>query len=438
MPDGTPRYNHRDILQRRLQGESWDEIHQDYPDTKLQTIRSSHSQWKKRQREMGKLDVRDGFHTERIRQSMSDEDERNEFNELDTFTKALTGDELSGLRTLDDLALFFDVDPEVWEVVDFKVRGGSHQQHSVKKGFVTLHNYTVTARFAKRLDGQKAELEEVWLDWLSDAQDHSPAYQRVERRKDPADGEPVMAVLAIMDPHIAMLAWGREVGERYDSEIALEDYANAVDALLGTAQVYGGLEEILYIAGNDFLHADTAAPGGKGAATTAGTPQDVDSRMARIFTLGRKALVAGIDQARLVAPVRVAMVPGNHDSQNTYKLGEVMQAWYRHDPEVAITNSPKRDSLPLIMATEAPGDLWVRSEGGLREVLTGHNHRHLAGGYHPTSEASETRAIRTISLSGMTATDSWHFEQGYKHHRAASLRVYYRDGGLAGHHEFTL
>lgn len=472
MP-AAPKYDHNKIMVLRNKGMQWKDIVETlYPDARAHTLQSSHAQWLQRQeknaeqklaeaRALYELDRagRVEFHRENDdEESAKEEEEYYGLNDWQTFTKTLTGKELSGLHTLEDLALFFKVDPAVWECISFDVRGGSHQQHSVKKGFVNLHNYQVRAKFIKRLDIVEDKIEEVWADFIMDAREHSPRRAIIERT-DPANGQPCVALIALFDLHLGMLAWGKEVGENYNTSIAVDDYARAVTALLATASMYN-VVKIIYIGGNDFLHVDQYMNGARGGATTKGTPQDVDSRISRMFTLGRKALVAGIDQAVEVAPVEVRMVPGNHDRDNIYKLGEVINAWYRNDENVDVIYSPrrlqffnyekvtvmlthgeeynrKRDSLPLIMATECPPDLWIASDGGYREVVTGHNHARKGGSYKPTSEADESRAVRVQSLSGMTPEDVWHYEQGYKHHRAASLRVYH-PSGLAGHHEYSL
>ena len=62
----------------------------------------------------------------------------------------------------------------------------------------------------------------------------------------------------------------------------------------------------------------------------------------------------------------------------------------------------------------------------------------MEGGYYPTAEVNETRAIRTRSLPGFTATDGWHHEQGYQHRRSATCLIYRKSGGIAGLHEINL
>lgn len=143
-----------------------------------------------------------------------------------------------------------------------------------------------------------------------------------------------------------------------------------------------------------------------------------------------------------------------------FKLGEVLEAWYRHDPEVQVLNTPmkrkyygwgrnvwmfthgeelrrQRDNLALIFATECPPLIWTAGDR-CREVITGHNHVNLQGKYHPTSEVSETRAIRVRSLPALTAEDSWHYEEGYKHRRSGTALVYRQSGGVLGIHEFNV
>lgn len=268
----------------------------------------------------------------------------------------------------------------------------------------------------------------------------------------------MLAVLNIYDPHIGMRAWGEETGQgNQDLQIAVADYGAAVEELLSISRLYP-VEEVLFVVGHDLFHFDQAGLNMVGGATARGTPQDVDTRQEKMFTTVRKLVIHSIDRARTVAPVRVRCVPGNHDTQQVYRLGEVLFAWYRHDPDVLVEYSPRkrtfhgwgknawmfvhgeeynrqRDNLPLIFATECPPDIWVNSTH--REVLTGHNHRALQGRYHPTSELDEHRSIRVRSLPGLTSPDGWHSEKAFLHTRAATLICYRKSGGVVGLHEFN-
>lgn len=381
-------------------------------------------------------------------------------SEPDTATAVLTADQISRITSLDDLIQFFKIDLEAWQVAHYRVNKwetASKNKHTQRPQITPL--YQVTAKLVPNIKRQIAVAEETLRQVVADMQTHAPPYRLPSSATRTATGEPVLFVFSLRDPHFGMLAWGRETGQAYDLEIAQRDYAAAVDYLLGVARQYN-VARILFPVGDDLLHVDAFGPiGGRGGVTTRGTPQDIDSRLPKMFTAARRAVVAAIDRARLLAPVDVVVVPGNHDQQSMYRLGEVLQAWYRHDSAVQIENEPrlrkfygwgknafmlthgeelhrKRDNLPLIFATECPPDLWVRST--CREVHTGHNHAALAGGYYPTAELDEHRGIRVRSLPALTPLDSWHVSEGYRHQRAAAALVYRESGGLVGLHEFNL
>lgn len=375
-------------------------------------------------------------------------------------SRTLTATEVSRIRSLDELLEFFDVDTEQWTVLTYKVNSWESQQKAPDGSVRIVPLYQVKATLVRSFEAEADELRRVHEQLLEDLAAHAPRYELPAYRDLPVTDEPHLLEIAIHDPHIGMLAWGREVGQPYDSDIAVADYGAAVEHLLGVSSFYP-IERILYIVGHDLLHVDAPGVNARGGTTAAGTPQDVDSRLARMFTYARRAVVAGIDRARLIAPVDVVVVPGNHDRESMYKLGEVLYAWYRNDDAVNVIYGPnkrkfygygrnafmlthgeeyrrKRDNLPMIFATECPAELWVQSEGGCREVHTGHNHVMLRGGYYPTAEVDESRGIRTRSLPALTPPDSWHYEQGYKHQRAATALVYRKSGGVAGEHQFTL
>lgn len=430
------RYDYALITARRSAGEGWADIAADLG-AEPSSLRSSYAKWLKRQAD-----------SVQIEQDIADIESGEEH------TRLLTVDDVRRITSLEQLVSFFKVDLERYRIAGFKVN--KWEQHSAAKGITPL--YQVKASLVDRQ--QEILLEEIYRQLLTDAVAHAPSYDPPERRTLLSD-DPCLLEIAIFDPHIGMLAWGKEVGKAYDSEIAARDYGEAAQHLLSFGTLYP-VERILFVVGNDLLHVDTTAPGArKGGATTAGTPQDIDSRLSKMFTTARRAVVEAIDRARLIAPVDVLVVPGNHDASSMYRLGEVLAAWYRNDSEVEVIYSPnkrqfygygknllmfthgeeykrQRDNLVTIMATEAPAHLWVASEGGHREIHTGHNHIAMAGRYTPTSDLTESRGIRTRSLPGLTPEDSWHHEEGYKHRRTATALAFRQSGGIVGLHEFNL
>jgi hypothetical protein len=370
--------------------------------------------------------------------------------------KAVSGAELEALTSLEDLASFFHL-PDDWEAVRCWVRGGAWDRQE-KGGVLGVgKSFRISAEFARKVEHRVAQAEAEILQLYEDAQVHAPPYEPVPRAA--LDGDPVCAVVNVYDPHLGMLAWGPEVGGvNYDLDIAIRDYEAANEDLLSMARLYP-VEEIVLVVGHDLTHADMVGPNESGAMTQRGTAQDMDARLNKIFTETRRVLVRTADKARLIAPVRMEFVLGNHDPGQTYRLGEALYCWYHNDDEVQVSFSPnkrtfyryganafmfthgeefkrQRDSLPLIFSQECPAKDWVESTH--REVLTGHFHKAMAGRYVPTHDLDENRGIRTRALPGLTATDKWHHDSGYKHQRAATLICYKKSGGVRGLHEFEL
>lgn len=452
------------VHRRREAGEPWASIARDHG-ISASSLRGGYSRWRKRTEDTpgasptAEAGDKPRGVDEATAAAPSPGRQRDGSVVLDT---TISKEDIGRITTLEELMVFFDVDEDEWEIAECWINGNSWEQHSVAKGVVVLHQYQVKARLVRKVEARLEEAERVLDQLVEDAATHAPDYRKPEFTP-LIGGDPVVLVVNIYDPHLGMLAWGKEVGQDYDLSIGVADYARAAERLLAFSHIYP-TAHILFVVGHDFLHVDGPAMdprgGTRGGATSAGTMQDIDSRLPKMFTAGRRALVRAIDKARLIAPTEVMVVPGNHDGQQMYRMGEVLNAWYRNDSAVEVRYGPKkrkfwgwgkntlmlthgeeykrkRDPLPLIMATECPADLWVASEDGCREILTGHNHVNMQGKYHPTSEVDETRAIRTRSLAGLTPEDSWHYLSGYKHRRAATVIAYRKSGGVAGLHEHT-
>lgn len=249
-----------------------------------------------------------------------------------------------------------------------------------------------------------------------------------------------MLEVCLMDLHVGKLAWWQETGEDYDSHIAERSARTAVSELLLQASVYE-LEKILLPLGNDFFHYDNI-----GGSTTAGTPQDRDTRLHKMFRKGRGLASWMIHECAKVAPVEVVVVPGNHDEVLSWMLGEVLDAEFSKDERVTVDNSPKlrkykdygvnlvgythgkdepHAKLPLIMAQEAP-EMWARTK--VREWHTGHFHHSKVRESMPVDSRNGVRVRILQSLSG---TDAYHYRKGYigEPHNAEAF-VWSHDTGL--------
>lgn len=255
--------------------------------------------------------------------------------------------------------------------------------------------------------------------------------------------DPYLLEISIWDHHFGKLAWGRETGENYDLKIAEQIYTEAAHELIEKSRSFN-IEKIVLPIGQDFFHVD-----GPANTTTAGTPQDVDGRMAKIFATGQRALINLIDLLMGIASVHILWVPGNHDWYTSWYLVKVLESHYRHIKSVTVDASEmprkcieyginllaythgcdeKHSSLPAIMAGQWPQQ-WARTKH--REWHIGHYHK-VKETHYNAAETIDGVLVRV--LPSLTGTDSWHFKKGYVGGmRAAQAFLYSAKRGYACH-----
>lgn len=251
-----------------------------------------------------------------------------------------------------------------------------------------------------------------------------------------------MVELMLPDLHLQKYGWAPEVGEDYDTIIASRRFVDAYTDLLSRIQYTP--ERVLLPIGNDFFQFDSMLDG-KVPTTYMGTPQDADGRWQRGFQIGIRLISDLIRTCLTMAPeVYVMVVPGNHDTQKMFYLGEVLSAAFSFDPRVTVNNEPnirkyldwgssalgfthgkneKIERLGSIMAVEFPGR-WQH-----REFHVGHLHR------REVLEDAGVCVRRFMSLSG---TDAWHHENGFigAQMGATALEWDKRNGPLTEHHYY--
>lgn len=238
-----------------------------------------------------------------------------------------------------------------------------------------------------------------------------------------------------------------ETGENYDLRIARDRYRKAALRLIGDAKMEKAAE-ILWVTGNDFYHVDRGDN-----TTTAGTRQDADGRWQKAFVAGVTESRNAIDAAREVAPVRVKIVPGNHDTEKAFTLAVVLSAIYENDPRVTVDVSPSLTSCFVWGTTllgfqhghnmraerfkQLPNEmshLWKHEWAATtwREWHLGHLHSESEDvwRYRASETVGDVIVRRLPSLCG---TDSWHRGNGYRSLGAAECHFFDAAYGRTGY-----
>lgn len=268
---------------------------------------------------------------------------------------------------------------------------------------------------------QTKTFESIRYEFIEDLKNLSPTVPKINYPKHTSSH---LLEINIFDLHFGKIAWELETNSTYNIETATQLFNDSISEFIKVASHYS-IDKILLPIGNDFFNSDRSTPFNS---TTKGTPQEEDARWQYTFKEGRKLLVNNIIRLSQLAPVDVIMIPGNHDFEKNFYLGDSLEGWFHNNPNVTINNSPnprkyyhyhnnligfthgdseKPANLPLIMAQENP-TLWSSTK--FREFHLGHFHHKKEIKYQSTNEYNGIKLRYMGSLSG---NDAWHHKKGY-------------------------
>jgi len=318
-----------------------------------------------------------------------------------------------------------------WHVTDGQVTTGDVED-SGKMIVVPLYHMELRlVRKAKEIKARNA-IEEI----IQDAKEFAPKYPTFKYSTRP-DG--MLYEIAMPDIHFGRLTWHEESGDDYDIKIARRVVKTSLINLLQYTRDFG-VSRILLPLGNDFFNVNS-----KINTTVRGTPQDEDTRWQKTFRAGRILATEMIDACTAIAPVDVLFIPGNHDEEKAFYLGDALECWYHNNGNVHIDNSAVSrkyyvfgkvllgfthgdtitiKKLPNLMQFEVP-QLWGNSL--YREWHTGDKH-------HKTDfvlEVEEQIGIVVRTLRSLVPADAWTFNNGFVGARRASEAfLWHPDDGL--------
>lgn len=249
-------------------------------------------------------------------------------------------------------------------------------------------------------------------------------------------------VLVIADTHIGRYCWSKSTGDAdFDVSIAETVIREATNELIEIGDSYKPARRTIMFLG-DLFNSD-----GPAGATTAGTPQDNDGRIQKVWNTGCSALIGVVERASQTAQTDVLVVPGNHDEMLSTAFRRILAERFRNDERVKVSNDYTRRQyvwegksllgathgdrgrkrLPSLMAIEAPkqwSDCWYR------EYHTGHLHGQAAEKLIASEDSVTLRTAPSIAPA-----DEWHAAQGYVgSRRGMETFIYLPEGGLTAMH----
>jgi hypothetical protein len=359
--------------------------------------------------------------------------------------KVITSDITDRVVTVEKLLEIYNIDLEIWEIEKQIVNTWEVGAKGPDGKITTTPLFQVKLWLKKKQ--VLFELHNVRQEFLEDLKKLSPQVPS-NFRKQPQEGK--LLEITVFDLHFGKVAWHEEVGENYNIEIATQRFNDCIDYFI---DLYKGtsLGRILLPISNDFFNSDRSHPFNS---TTSGTPQEEDTRWQNTFRKGRELLITNIQKLSKIAPVEVKVVPGNHDYERSFYLGDSLEGWFHNDQNVNIDNSPnprkyfsygknligfthgnneKLADLPMIMAQENP-TAWAMSY--YREFHLGHLHHKKEGRFNATNELQGVMVRHMSSLSG---TDSWHHKKGYIGARkSAEAFLWDKEKGLLNQSYFNI
>jgi hypothetical protein len=244
-------------------------------------------------------------------------------------------------------------------------------------------------------------------------QDIPPA-PRIEAAQS-ADAD-LLTIYPLADAHVGMLAYGKETGESYDTNIAVERIRSWV-ARAVAASPSSAVAVILDV--GDLTHADddsNLTPRSK-------HPLTVDSRHFRTLDMTIAALASAIECAlQKHAKVIVRILPGNHNQTSYMAVMFALSERYRQDPRVEVQKVPgeffvmefgavmlaahhghggKPDRMVHFLADEY-AQIWGRTQH--RFLWTGHLH-HM--------KAQDIGGMQHEQLRAITSRDAYAISKAY-------------------------
>lgn len=249
-----------------------------------------------------------------------------------------------------------------------------------------------------------------------------------------------IALFNFYDHHIGKKIQADVTGNKKDWTVPLakESMLSATDYFI--SKVKDEVHKVWFILGNDLLNVDN--PEGT---TTKGTPQKNDVDYKHLILESEELLITILEKLLNYFTVDVIVIPGNHDTNFVFLLGEILRHYFTNNKNIEIDNSlplikykkfgetafgfvhgseqiKKKYVLPMMMMQQRPDLVTCR----YKEFHTGHTHQTKST---QITEVMEDYGVLLRTLPTLSPVCEWANNKGFMGKQATECIVYNRDFG---------
>lgn len=212
------------------------------------------------------------------------------------------------------------------------------------------------------------------------------------------------------------------------------------------------IDHFILPTGNDLLNINSPKN-----QTVRGTPQMTTQFFQNLFLFTRRLVAESVINLAQVAPVYLYMVPGNHDGEAVFSMGEALAAQFEGSKGVYVDNTPilrkyhqfgkcfigfshgdkiKARDLHNAMSNDRPREF---GESKYRFYHVGHLHKNAKRKRLDLAVKDEHHGVEVEICPSLSPTDEWHYQNLYVGNmRRSKTFVYDREKGLVQEFYFNL
>ena len=235
------------------------------------------------------------------------------------------------------------------------------------------------------------------------------------------------------DLHIGLLAWRRETGADFDLDIIEKRFRDCVADTISRCKGRK-FKKIYLVTLGDILHIDNDKN-----ETTAGTLQQADGRMAKIYDRAVDMMIDCIDTLlTLKTPIEYIYVCGNHDRNTGYYLVKSLQLAYKGNPNIMFDTDPNPLKARLIGVNlvgwnhgePRKKNLNTVLQETFREEFGKSKFAELHCGHLHSESTQQNCGVLIKHLPSLCESSYWEHKEGYSTTRGTMCFVWNEETGL--------